>query len=857
MRMPLLDRKARDSTALPTMKCAQCNQDVHIRLIGQHQCAQQPAVPSLPAGTQSHGLSSFFDASEDSSRATGPVSRYGAGHGAMDARRAVESRMFPSTYKPSLQILDDDLSANADDDFDFDSMLQNASGHPPTSAGSDRAAEGVGPRKMPEFGHSSSSLSIDSYAAGLSPLDFSQIAGHTSPTANGFTLQHEGSSKANSSRLEQAREELRSALPSPSPSMGGDRSMGTSPRSPEYGHPSSPEYSHPSSSASHPPANVAALQSSLMQQMASGSIPMPAPRPPQQSLPYVPHGDSRSPLTAGTESMMTLSSASQPASPASANGGGAMVSPPPLVRSWHRQNSDNSGLGDNGHNETVPRTGSSHQRQQSAASPIDNNGQQQAVNPDSRSTLASLAGKTDSGSLRIGNMMRPPPVPTQRKVSGNESSRQGPPKLPDEGRFEGNSSFSGSSNGVGETMRAQTQHPSQPLPPPPVSIDTRICISARKPSGGGSGSLSASPQLPPSLSKSNSHEAAAQRPGVDIPQARKLTRNPTAPSSMPAKNPLDVLASLMTSKPQVPAIPQINTQTRSQSPKSRAKGASGRPAAARSLKSAKLDSLLDDLMGEMQALSAEVRTESDRESMVSTASVGAAATSPVDQISGVGLAKEHAYRARLDSTVSTASTSSTLSTGGSQKRHLQCATCGTGIANMGRGTVVRSSGLGRGEVPAGVQGVEHQGHVYCVRDYRRQASRVCGGCGQPCESTAPRDAVHALDAWWHRRCFNCQTCHQDFPDKSFYVFENRPYCRYDYHRLNRSLCGGCQEPIEGPCAQVYEGRFHPGCFACAHCACALRDVYYSLDGRFFCEEHVHQHKSHRTANKRQTVFGRI
>ncbi|KAJ2351466.1 hypothetical protein IWW50_004504, partial [Coemansia erecta] len=117
--MPLLDRGARDSTALPTMKCAQCNQDVHIRLIGQHQCAQQPAVPSLPAAAKSRGLSSFFDAEDSSSRATGPASRYGGAQGAMDARRAVESRMFPSTYKPSLQLLDEDMSANADDDFDF------------------------------------------------------------------------------------------------------------------------------------------------------------------------------------------------------------------------------------------------------------------------------------------------------------------------------------------------------------------------------------------------------------------------------------------------------------------------------------------------------------------------------------------------------------------------------------------------------------------------------------------------------------------------------------------------------------------------------------------------------------------
>ncbi|KAJ2824906.1 hypothetical protein IWW50_003105, partial [Coemansia erecta] len=356
---------------------------------------------------------------------------------------------------------------------------------------------------------------------------------------------------------------------------------------------------------------------------------------------------------------------------------------------------------------------------------------------------------------------------------------------------------------------------------------------------------------------------------------RKVARNPTAPSSMPVKNPLDMLTSLMTSKPHVPAVPHINTQARSQSMKSSAsqgpnsngqslktsqslKNSQGKPAVARSLKSAKLDSLLDDLMGEMQALSTEGRAESDRESMVSTASVGASAASPVDQMSSVGLAKEHASRARLDSTVSTSSTSSTLSNGGTHRRQLHCATCGAGIANMGRGTVVRSSGLARaGDVPSGVQGVEHQGRVYCVRDFQRLKAHVCGGCAQPCESTAARDAVHALDTWWHRRCFNCQACHQRFPDKSFYVFENRPYCRYDYHRLNQSLCGGCHEPIEGPCAQVFEGRFHPGCFACAHCSCALRDVYYSLDGRFFCEQHVRQHKSHRNANKRQTVFGNI
>ncbi|KAJ2799598.1 hypothetical protein H4R20_004373 [Coemansia guatemalensis] len=289
------------------------------------------------------------------------------------------------------------------------------------------------------------------------------------------------------------------------------------------------------------------------------------------------------------------------------------------------------------------------------------------------------------------------------------------------------------------------------------------------------------------------------------------------------------------------------------------KGMAAMPPSGRRLKSAKLDSLLDDLMGEMQALSAEGRTESDRESLVSTASAGASVASPLDPHAGAEMTIEDIRRARLDSTVSSTSTSSTMSNGTPHKRQLHCTACGTSVANTGRGSIARASGLPRnGDIPAGVQGIEYQGRVYCVRDYRRQISHLCRGCGQPCESNSSRDAVHALDSWWHRKCFNCQKCHRQFPDKSFYVFEHLPYCRYDYHRLNRSLCAACEEPIEGPCAQVYEGRFHPSCFACAQCGESLRDVYYSLDGHFFCEQHVHQHKPQTSAaDKRKTVFGHI
>lgn len=42
-----------------------------------------------------------------------------------------------------------------------------------------------------------------------------------------------------------------------------------------------------------------------------------------------------------------------------------------------------------------------------------------------------------------------------------------------------------------------------------------------------------------------------------------------------------------------------------------------------------------------------------------------------------------------------------------------------------------------------------------------------------------------------------QTCHRPFPDNTFYVFDDLPYCKRHYHELNNSLCRQCCEPIEG------------------------------------------------------------
>ncbi|KAI9216082.1 hypothetical protein BC828DRAFT_331134, partial [Blastocladiella britannica] len=96
----------------------------------------------------------------------------------------------------------------------------------------------------------------------------------------------------------------------------------------------------------------------------------------------------------------------------------------------------------------------------------------------------------------------------------------------------------------------------------------------------------------------------------------------------------------------------------------------------------------------------------------------------------------------------------------------------------------------------------------------------------------------ALGRKYHPACFCCARCGTGFPDKSFYVLKDKPYCRWCYHEENGSICGGCRQPIEGPCACVVEGRFHPKCFVCTTCGDPLNDIYYAFEGRPFCEVHI-------------------
>lgn len=156
--------------------------------------------------------------------------------------------------------------------------------------------------------------------------------------------------------------------------------------------------------------------------------------------------------------------------------------------------------------------------------------------------------------------------------------------------------------------------------------------------------------------------------------------------------------------------------------------------------------------------------------------------------------------------------------------------------------------------------VEREGNVYCPKDFASLFLPKCRRCNLPVEREAVSASDGKLEGKWHVKCFGCHTCYKPFPDKSFYVFENAPYCRRHYHKLNNSLCRTCDEPIEGPCVQTIEGwRYHPSCFVCFDCQTPLTNIYYSFDNKQYCETHIMVIKRSRKirAEKRQTMFRNI
>ncbi|GAA5926036.1 hypothetical protein JCM1841_003202 [Sporobolomyces salmonicolor] len=165
---------------------------------------------------------------------------------------------------------------------------------------------------------------------------------------------------------------------------------------------------------------------------------------------------------------------------------------------------------------------------------------------------------------------------------------------------------------------------------------------------------------------------------------------------------------------------------------------------------------------------------------------------------------------------------------GSSKRDSTCTTC---RKRLGRdaGDVQRAG----------------DGQVFCRACYAERYLPKCRKCKKAIEGGAVTSSDGKVTGKYHPACFSCFTCSKSFPTGDFYVYDGKPYCQYDYHALNGSLCTNkmCGGPIEGPCVSLVGeengggGRYHPSCFNCTTCRTPLLEHHFVVDGLPYCELH--------------------
>jgi LIM domain len=122
----------------------------------------------------------------------------------------------------------------------------------------------------------------------------------------------------------------------------------------------------------------------------------------------------------------------------------------------------------------------------------------------------------------------------------------------------------------------------------------------------------------------------------------------------------------------------------------------------------------------------------------------------------------------------------------------------------------------------------------------------CKSCGEPIKGKSVSSADGRLTGRYHKQCFVCNTCSEPFATATFYVIDDAPYCERHYHKLNNSMCQSCDRGIEGQYLETERRqKYHPNCLTCSDCRRVLRDDYFEINAKVYCERDAYRRAQQR------------
>ncbi|XP_064643740.1 LIM and SH3 domain protein 1-like [Lineus longissimus] len=89
-------------------------------------------------------------------------------------------------------------------------------------------------------------------------------------------------------------------------------------------------------------------------------------------------------------------------------------------------------------------------------------------------------------------------------------------------------------------------------------------------------------------------------------------------------------------------------------------------------------------------------------------------------------------------------------------------------------------------------------------------------CSRCTKTVYPMEKLNCLDKYWHKACFNCETCHQTLDMKTYKGFNKLPYCNAHYPTTKHTTVADTPENLRLAQAEkeqstlVYHKEFEAG-----------------------------------------------
>lgn len=86
-----------------------------------------------------------------------------------------------------------------------------------------------------------------------------------------------------------------------------------------------------------------------------------------------------------------------------------------------------------------------------------------------------------------------------------------------------------------------------------------------------------------------------------------------------------------------------------------------------------------------------------------------------------------------------------------------------------------------------------------------------------CEKKCSGEVLRVAEKYFHKQCFQCNTCRKSLASGGFFSKDNTYYCTTDYQKLFGTKCAACKRYVEGEVVSTMGNTYHQKCFTCSRC----------------------------------------